>query len=99
MTSLQGSIAVVNGGNRGIGRGIAEALAGAGLRVALTAGDANAARQAASAIGAGARGYACDVRQQPQVAALFAAVEQDMGGVDVLVNNAGVGRFAPVADM
>ena len=99
MTTLQGKIAVVTGGNRGIGRGIAEALAGVGVTVALTARDANAARQAASEIGAGARGYACNVRIQGQVAALFAAVDQDLGGVDVLVNNAGVGRFAPVAEM
>jgi len=88
-------IAVVTGGNRGIGRGIAEALSKEGLVVALTARDGAAAREAAAQIGHGARGYALDVRRQ----ALFAAIEKDLGGVDVLVNNAGVGAFAPVAEM
>ena len=99
MASSQQKIAVVTGGNRGIGRGIAEALAKEGLTVALTSRDGAAAREAAAQIGHGARGYACDVRRQAQVAALFAAVEKDLGGVDVLVNNAGVGTFAPVAEM
>ena len=99
MASWQGKVAVVTGGNRGIGRGIAEALAKEGLVVALTARDGAAAREAATQIGHGARGYALDVRRQAQVAALFAAIEKDLGGVDVLVNNAGVGTFAPVAEM
>src|SRR5512143_1045559 len=99
MASLQGKVAVVTGGNRGIGRGIVEALANEGLVVALGARDANVAKAAAAEVGHGARGYACDVRRHEQVAALFAAVERDLGGVDVLVNNAGVGLFAPVADM
>jgi NAD(P)-dependent dehydrogenase (short-subunit alcohol dehydrogenase family) len=99
MSTLQGKVALVTGGNRGIGRGIAEALAGSGMVVALTARDAKAAAKAAAEIGSGARGYACDVRRQEQVAACFAAVEKDLGGLDVLVNNAGVGVFAKVADM
>jgi len=99
MTELKGRIAVVTGGNRGIGRGIAEALAAAGMQVALTAREEERARRAATEMGGCARGYACNVRQQEQVAALFAAVDRYLGGVDVLVNNAGVGRFAPVADM
>lgn len=99
MTSLNGKVAVVTGGNRGIGRGISEALARAGMTVALTARDAAKAATAAQEVGGGARGYACDVRRHEQVAALFATVERELGGVDVLVNNAGVGLFAPVADM
>ncbi len=99
MSAGAGKVAVVTGGNRGIGRGIAEALAHDGYAVALTARAADAAARAAGEIGQGARGYACDVRQSASVAALFAAVERDMGGVDVLVNNAGIGKFGPVADM
>ncbi|HEY6195307.1 MAG TPA: SDR family oxidoreductase [Candidatus Eisenbacteria bacterium] len=99
MTSLQGKLAVVTGGNRGIGRGIAEAMTRAGMVVALSARDADAARTAAAEIGGGARGYGCDVRRPEQVAALFAAVDGDLGGVDVLVNNAGVGIFARVSEM
>jgi len=99
MTSSNGKVAVVTGGNRGIGRGIAEALAGDGATVAVASRTAEAAQRAAAEIGGGARGYACDVRRHEQVATLFAAVERDLGGVDVLVNNAGVGAFAPVAEM
>ncbi len=99
MASLKGKVAVVTGGNRGIGRGIAEALAAEGVTVALTSRSAEQADAAARDIGHGARGYACDVRQHEQVDALFAAVDRDLGGVDVLVNNAGVGLFAPVASM
>jgi len=99
MPPLAGQVAVVTGGNRGIGRGIAAALAREGLRVALTSRTAGAAEAAARELGANARGYACDVRRHEQVAALFRRVDQDLGGVDVLVNNAGIGLFAPVAEM
>lgn len=92
-------IAVVTGGNRGIGRGIAEALAADGYGVALTARKQADADKAASEIGRGARGYACDVRKYADVQALFAAIAKDLGGADVLVNNAGVGMFAKVAEM
>jgi len=99
MATTQQKVAVVTGGNRGIGRGIAEALAREGVTVAVGARDGAAARETAAQLGHGARGYVCDVRRQAQVAAMFAAVEKDLGGVDVLVNNAGVGMFAPVAEM
>ena len=99
MASGQNKVALVTGGNRGIGRGVADALAHEGYTVAITARDAKVALEAARAIGSGARGYACDVRKPEQVAAVFAAVEQELGGLDVLVNNAGVGLFAPIATM
>jgi NAD(P)-dependent dehydrogenase (short-subunit alcohol dehydrogenase family) len=99
MAGSQGKVAVVTGGSRGIGRGIAEALARDGATVALAARKREAAERVASEIGGGARGYACDVRRPAEVAALFAAVERDLGGVDVLVNNAGIGIFTRVEEM
>src|SRR5260221_3151833 len=99
MSGLQGKLAVVTGGNRGIGRGIAEAMGRAGMLVALTARDAGAARTAAAEIGSGARGYGCDVRRPEQVAALFTAVAGDLGGVEVLVNKAGGGIVAPAPEI
>jgi len=99
MGFLDGKVAVVTGGNRGIGRGIVEALAAEGATVALTARDAAAAARAAREVGHGALGFACDVRSQASVEALFRELEGKAGGVDVLVNNAGIGVFAPVADL
>jgi NAD(P)-dependent dehydrogenase (short-subunit alcohol dehydrogenase family) len=99
MTSWQGKVALVTGGNRGIGRGVAEALVREGMTVAITARDAKAAAEAATALGHGARGYALDVRRPEQVAGVFAAVDRDLGGLDVLVNNAGIGIFAPIAEL
>jgi NAD(P)-dependent dehydrogenase (short-subunit alcohol dehydrogenase family) len=99
MTFLSGKVALVTGGNRGIGRGIAEALAAEGATVVLTARTAPAAERAAREIGRGALGFACDVRSEEQVGQLFRQVDRATAGLDVLVNNAGVGLFAPVAEM
>jgi len=99
MGFLDGKVALVTGGNRGIGRGVVEALAGEGAQVALTARKADAAAAAAREVGRGALGVACDVRSQASVEALFREVERAAGGVDILVNNAGIGIFAPVADL
>jgi NAD(P)-dependent dehydrogenase (short-subunit alcohol dehydrogenase family) len=92
-------VAVVTGGNRGIGRGIVEALAGAGARVALTARSQSDAERAAAEVGRGAFGVSCDVRSYEMVQRLFREVEKRAGGVDILVNNAGIGIFGPVVDM
>jgi 3-oxoacyl-[acyl-carrier protein] reductase len=79
----------VTGGTRGIGHDICRAFAAAGARVALCARDGAKAAQVAGELGAGARGYACDVGVAAQVEALAKAVEKDYGQIDVLVNNAG----------
>ena len=99
MGFLDGKVAVVTGGNRGIGRGIAEALSREGATVALTSRTAATATQAARAIGGATTGLECNVRSYESVQKLFGEVERAAGGVDILVNNAGIGAFAPVADM
>jgi NAD(P)-dependent dehydrogenase (short-subunit alcohol dehydrogenase family) len=96
MGFLDGKVAVVTGGNRGIGRGIVEALAGEGARVALTARERGRAETAAREVGGGTLGFGCDVRDPEQVARMFRDVTTAAGGVDVLVNNAGIGIFKPV---
>ena len=87
---LGGRVALVTGSTRGIGREIAATLANCGARVAVVGRDAARASEAATAIGAGARGYAADVSDTAQVAALVEAVERDFGSLDILVNNAGL---------
>src|SRR5262249_2732705 len=82
-----------------IGRAVVEALAGEGATCVIAARSADAARTAADEVGRGARGVACDVRNEPQVTALFADVERGSGGLDILVNNAGLGIFKPVGDL
>jgi NAD(P)-dependent dehydrogenase (short-subunit alcohol dehydrogenase family) len=96
---LDGKVALVTGGNRGIGRGIVEALNREGASVVLTSREAARATQAAKEVGGRTLGFACDVRSYEQVRDLFARIERERGGVDVLVNNAGIGIFGPVADM
>jgi NAD(P)-dependent dehydrogenase (short-subunit alcohol dehydrogenase family) len=96
---LEGTVTVVTGGNRGIGRGIVEALRREGATVVLTARQAAAAERAASEVGGATRGVSCDVRSYDQVKRLFQDVARKEGGLDVLVNNAGIGRFRPVGEM
>lgn len=98
MAFLDGKIALVTGGNRGIGRGIVDALHREGATVYLTARDPQAAAAAAKEVGPRAHGLGCDVRDFEQVKRVFADVGREAGGLDVLVNNAGVGVFGPVAD-
>ena len=90
---LEGRIALVTGGSRGIGLAISQVLAEAGARVAVVARNAERAAEAAASLpGSGHAGYACDVADGAAVSATVEAVEADLGGVDILVNNAGITR-------
>jgi 3-oxoacyl-[acyl-carrier protein] reductase len=88
---LDGQIALVTGGSRGIGRVIAERLATDGARVALTSrSEESAAAVAAGLPGDGHLGAACDVADPASVDALIKQVEGELGPIDVVVNNAGI---------
>jgi NAD(P)-dependent dehydrogenase (short-subunit alcohol dehydrogenase family) len=93
---LQDKIAIVTGGTKGIGRGIAEALIDAGLRVCISSRHQTEIDDAVRELGNGATGFVCDVRDHEQVKALFAFTAREFGGVDVLINNAGIGIFETV---
>ena len=99
---LDGKVAVITGGTRGIGRGIAEALLAEGVRVVLSGRSEEKGRQALEEMSAGdaARFVAGDVRVQRDVEALIEATVALHGRVDILVNNAGGSSgFAPVAEL
>jgi NAD(P)-dependent dehydrogenase (short-subunit alcohol dehydrogenase family) len=88
---LNGQICVVTGASRGIGRGIAKEQARAGGRVAVLARSAELEDVAQEIVAAGgeARAYRVDLLDGPAVEATFAAIERDLGPVDLLTNNAG----------
>lgn len=97
---LDGKIAVVTGGARGIGRAAASALAAAGATVAILDRDAATAETSAKAIaadGSAISAHAADVTDESALERAFATIVQHLGGVDILVNSAGIGlRHAAV---
>ena len=94
---LQGKVAVVTGAASGIGRAIAERYVQEGARVAIA--DVRGAEEAAKAIGAQAMAVQMDVTDEGQVDAGIARVVSQLGGVDVLVSNAGVQIISPLTDL
>jgi 3-oxoacyl-[acyl-carrier protein] reductase len=103
MQSLRGKVALVTGGSRGIGLAIARALVADGVQVAITGRNAahlSAAVTKIEAAGPGAvETLQADVRRYDEVKAAIAATVARFGGLDFLINNAGVGIFTDVASM
>ncbi len=103
-TELRDKVAVVTGGTRGIGYSIAEALLGEGAKVFICGRDAETLKTALESLARrGGRervdGIAADVRRYEDCRQLIQRAYERLGGLDVLVNNAGIGIFKPVNEL
>ena len=99
---LDGKVAVVTGGNRGLGRAFARALGEVGARVAVVARDAAANQAVVDELGGSgieARAFEADVTDRGSVVAAAEAITAAFGGVDVLVNNAGTAIHRPALEV
>lgn len=93
---------VITGASKGIGRGLALAMANAGAKVAIIARDGEALQKVVEEIEAdsgSAKAYPADLREVGSISPLFHQIASDLGGIDVLVNNAGLGSPIPSVDI
>src|SRR5438128_10265597 len=93
---MKGRVAVVTGGASGIGRAIAEDLAAQGARVVVTDVNATDGERVASAIGGVFQ--RADMSERAECDAVIERTVRELGGIDVLVNNAGLQHVAPVEE-
>ena len=100
---LDGRVAVVTGGSKGLGRTMAEGLASAGADVLLVSRNLDEASATAAAIGSEygvrARGFAADVSSEAEVARLFETIDREFGRADILLNSAGVNIRGAISDL
>lgn len=96
---LSGKTALVTGASRGIGKHVATALRRAGARVAITGRTEETLARSAEEIGGGCAPFVCDQRDPAAIEAMAAAVRGRLGPLDILVNNAAVMVFSPVASI
>ena len=95
---LNGKIALITGGGRGIGRAIALAFAREGARIAVAARTVEQIEQVATEIGNGAIALACDVADPESVKRMFGELHERSGHADILVNNAGIAESATLVN-
>ena len=96
---LSGKTALITGAARGIGLAFARAYLDQGARVAICDINLEAARAAAAGLGEGAIAVALDVTDQASIDACVDSVEQQFGGIDILINNAALFTAAPIAEI
>ncbi|MBI4024637.1 MAG: SDR family oxidoreductase [Verrucomicrobia bacterium] len=100
--SLKGKTALVTGGNSGIGLGMARGLAKAGATVAITGRNAAKNERALAELNRiqpGCRGFAADLAKTDLIRSAYAEASKDMGGFDILINNAGTTIRGPAEDL
>src|SRR5260370_8096839 len=98
MKRLEGKVAVVTGGNSGIGLAAAKRLHEEGARVAIAGRESKTLEQAVKSIGNGVVAVQADVAQLADIDRLYTTVAQKLGRIDVLFVNAGVAKFAPLTE-
>lgn len=98
MKRLEGKVAVVTGGNSGIGLATAKRLTQEGAKVAISGRSKKTLEEAASTLGNGVVAVQSDVSKLGDLDKLYAEVSRKLGKIDVLFVNAGVAKFAPLAD-
>lgn len=99
MTGLDGKVALITGGARGIGRAVAATLVEQGVRVAIADRKIELARETARQLGDAAEAFEYDQAHAESVEKMVADVAARCGRVDLLFANAGTGKFAPLVDM
>ncbi len=101
--TLEGKCALVTGASKGIGRAVAQSLARAGCRVVISARTEDELKRQARALAESTGGKvlakACDVGKAEEVKELIDFCGRELGGLQVLINNAGIGIFQPVEQM
>ena len=100
--SLEGKIALVTGASYGIGFALASAFAEAGAKIVFNDINQDFVDKGLAAYkekGIDARGYVCDVTNEEQVNAMVAQIEQEVGPINILVNNAGIIKRIPMHEM
>jgi NAD(P)-dependent dehydrogenase (short-subunit alcohol dehydrogenase family) len=95
MDKLKGKVAVITGGNSGIGLATAKEFLEQGAKVAISGRDQETLDEAAKALGPDVLVVRADVAKLPEIDKLFAAVKAKFGRIDVLFVNAGIGKFVP----